>query len=105
MLNKIEPYMRFTGTATRREYWTVMLYSTLALVLWFFLVTVFGLPLILVFLAMIPVIAMQWATIIRRQADLGLSWYWLLLIFIPYLGGLWWLSLGLLPTGMFRGRR
>jgi uncharacterized membrane protein YhaH (DUF805 family) len=104
MLNKIEPYMRFTGKATRREYWSVMLYSSLALVLWFFLVTLFGAPLFLIIVAMIPVIVMQWATITRRQCDMGLSWWWLALIFVPYIGMLWWLLLGILPGGMFSGQ-
>ena len=102
MLNKIEPYMRFTGQATRREYWSVMLYSTLALGLWFFINTLFGLPLVMIWLALFPVLIMQWATIVRRLNDIGLSWWWLLLIFVPYMGLIGFVLLGVLPQGMFK---
>lgn len=101
MLNNIEPYMRFTGQATRREYWSVMVYTTIALLLWFMLVTLFALPMVLLFIVIIPVLITQWATIIRRQADIGVAWWWLLLIFLPYVGMIWWLLLGILPKGMF----
>ena len=101
MLAKIEPYMRFTGYADRREYWSVMLYSTIALMLWFMLITLFALPMILLFAVAIPVLIMQWATIVRRQNQIGVAWWWLLLIFLPYAGVVWWLLLGILPRGMF----
>ena len=101
MLNKIEPYMRFTGQAQRREYWSVMIYTTIALALWFFLVTVFGLPFFLLFVVLIPVIIAQWATIIRRLNNLELAWWWLFVIFVPYIGVLFWLLLGLLPGNQY----
>jgi uncharacterized membrane protein YhaH (DUF805 family) len=101
VLNKIEPYMRFTGEADRREYWSVMLYSTLALGLWFFITTMFGLPLIMIWLALFPVLIMQWATYVRRLNHIGLSWWWLLLIFVPYMGLIGFVLLGVLPQGMF----
>lgn len=105
MLNKIEPYMRFTGHATRREYWTVMLYSTLGLALWFFINTVFGLPMMLLWLAIIPTVIVQWATIIRRLNNLQLAWWWLFLIFVPYIGVIFWLLLGILPGDRYPGSR
>jgi uncharacterized membrane protein YhaH (DUF805 family) len=77
----------FNGRATKKEYWYFILFGILTLlVIGIFSTTLYALT---SWVMIIPVTAVM----VRRIHDIGRSWKWLLLVFIPIVGlvVLYWL--------------
>ena len=106
MMSPFSKYATFHGRATRAEYFgftVFVLFIVLLLVLLTFVpafaerddmqTALFALMAIVVLGSMMP----TWAVGVRRLHDRGLSGWWQLVSFIPYVGGLVWLVLVSLP--------
>ena len=89
-------YAVFSGRATRSEYWYFVLFNLLAAFLAGIVAAAIGIPLgwsettqtalaeLYLLAALLPSIAIA----VRRLHDIGLSGLWLLICFVPLLGGL-----------------
>ena len=87
-------YADFSGRATRQEYWmfalwTVLFYLFVGVVGLGFAFTGFSMLIsivigVTVFALIVPSLAIQ----VRRLHDIGWSGWWILLSFLPYVGGL-----------------
>lgn len=99
-INSLKNYAKFSGRATRYEYWMtylfyVIFYFVVSIVggilsgitnsetIAFVLIGIYGLALF------IPMLAVQ----IRRLHDIGKSGWWYFISFIPCIGGIWLLVL------------
>ncbi len=94
-------YARFSGRASRSEYWWVQLAYTLALILCGVLVaaagdnaTLGGLALVAVGVVVLGSAIPGWALLVRRLHDANLSGWMILLTVLPYVG----LIFGVLPS-------
>ena len=105
-------YANFRGRARRKEYWSYVLFMTIAMVVLAFAgvlidvaldnfnynyptpVFTFGLAALLILASIVPSIAIA----VRRQHDIGLSGWFYLLIFLPYVGGLILFVFSLIPS-------
>jgi len=78
----LKKYADFAGRASRSEYWWFVLAAFLASIVLAFILRILG---GLVYLALLlPMIAVG----VRRLHDIGKSGWWLLIGFIPLIGGL-----------------
>ena len=81
-------YTDFNGRATRSQYWYfAMFYFFIALILSVIDAIIFGgmvLGGLLALAALVPNIAIS----IRRIHDLGKPWFWFLIAFVPFIGGI-----------------
>ena len=95
----MKKYFDFNGTAKRQEYWAVMIISLVALIVAAVLAeagSIAGAG-----LALIGLIAILWAiisTTVRRIRDCGLSTWWTILIFVPYIAIIAQIVFGVLPS-------
>lgn len=94
-------YARFSGRASRSEYWWVQLAFLLALLLCGVFIavagdngTLGGLALIAVGIVVLGTVIPGWALLVRRLHDANLSGWMCLLTLLPYVG----LIFGLLPS-------
>lgn len=100
-------YFNITSRATRAEYWWWALFQSLALLgcVWADVTKIANTdspsfnPLeyssfLLVLLTLIPNVTVA----IRRLHDSGHSGLWYLIVFVPFVGGLWFLVLMVLPS-------
>ena len=107
-LIKMDKYLSFKGCSTRSEYWAVMCVSTLIGFLWFLSIglflaeiddSAFDVPGGFVIIAGWTVIVWaQFATVIRRCRDAGISPWFTATICIPYIGIIPWVIIGCLET-------
>lgn len=111
-------YANFRGRARRKEYWGYYLFSTLiALTLVGIGLAIdvasgnlgndkvapfasVGLVVLYAVATFIPALAMA----IRRQHDIGISGWFYLLVFVPYIGSIILLVFGLIPTQMHENK-
>lgn len=81
-------YADFNGRATRSQYWYfAMFYFFIALILSVIDTIIFGgmaLGGLLALATLVPNIAIS----IRRIHDLGKPWFWFLIAFVPFIGGI-----------------
>ncbi len=99
-LKVLKQYADFSGRARRKEYWMFVLFNIIFAIAAMILDTVLGIgfagfgPIYgLYLLAMlIPSIAVG----VRRLHDIGKSGWMMLVIFIPFVGGIWLLILFIL---------
>ncbi len=94
-LGVLKKYADFTGRARRKEFWMFVLFNFLVGVVFTMLTTItklgffniiygiYGLAII------IPYIAVS----IRRLHDIGKSGVWFLVVFIPFIGWIWFIIL------------
>ena len=87
----VEKYATFSGRATRSEYWYVVLFGYLLVLLIVFLgmiidspELIIGLSTVLSLILLVPSLAVC----IRRLHDTGRSGWWYLLVLIPYIGAI-----------------
>ena len=73
------------GRASRSEYWSFYLVFIIADIGLTIADSALGTPLVLLLLALIPA---SFCAAIRRMHDIGKSGWWLLIMFIPLIGGL-----------------
>jgi uncharacterized membrane protein YhaH (DUF805 family) len=101
-------YARFSGRASRSEFWWPCLAAAIASVLvvsmWYAAILVtesdavstVGLIAFLVFLA--AIVVPSWALLVRRLHDADMSGWWCLVTLVPYLGGVAQIAFGLVPS-------
>lgn len=103
-------YANFRGRARRKEVWGFHLFFWIALLAFLLAgaavdaslgnledeipITTVALPVIFFLLALVPLVAVS----VRRQHDIGLSGWFYLLIFLPYVGSLILLVFALIPS-------
>jgi|TARA_B100000073_G_scaffold303773_1_gene272012 uncharacterized membrane protein YhaH (DUF805 family) len=83
----------FEGRTTRIDYWKIFLVN---LVLGIILYKLFpsAIYYIFTFAAICPGIAMN----VRRIRDTGRQWQWIFILFVPIIGGLWFIWIGCQPS-------
>jgi len=83
----MKQYFNFSGTATRNEYWAMILLSFAGMFLMFVVMgmaSVFPLLLLVAFVLGVAVLWYNLATTVRRIRDTGNNTWWILSVFIPY---------------------
>jgi uncharacterized membrane protein YhaH (DUF805 family) len=83
----MKQYFNFSGTATRSEYWAMILLSFAGMVLMFMMMGMapaFPLLLLVAFVLGIAVLWYNISTTVRRIRDTGNNTWWILSVFIPY---------------------
>lgn len=84
----MQQYFNFNGTAKSQEYWAVLIISILLLVGGMILVEGgSAVSPVAALVALVLLVGTLWvllATTVRRLRDAGLSTWWILLIFVPY---------------------
>ena len=88
-------YFDFNGTSTRQEYWGVSIVVCVGMVLALVLTEIAP------FLALVLLIAIIWgysALIIRRLRDAGLSLWWFLAAWVPYISFISMIVFGCIPS-------
>jgi uncharacterized membrane protein YhaH (DUF805 family) len=94
-------YVDFSGRTPRQAYWMFTLFIMLLYVaLMIVSVTLFGptTGLVFIFIAALVLLLPSLSIQVRRLHDIGKSGWWLLLSFIPYVGGLILLVMYCLPS-------
>jgi len=99
-------YADFKGRATRQEFWMFVLYTFLFYILgavaWGVFAAMvpsgFFIGLVILIIAMLALFVPSLTFQVRRLHDTGRSGWWLLLSFIPYIGGLIVLVFECLPS-------
>lgn len=78
-------YFNFNGVAKRQEYWAVIVLSILAIIVGSVaLLDLSGLGTLVALAIFVATIWAILATTVRRLRDAGLSIWWILTLFIPY---------------------
>ncbi|TXI47329.1 MAG: DUF805 domain-containing protein [Lysobacter sp.] len=80
-------YFNFDGRARRQEYWMFTLFNIIAIVILAIIDSFFGKP-ILQGLYTLAIILPSLGVTVRRLHDTGRSGWWILIAFVPFIGGL-----------------
>lgn len=94
-------YVDFAGRATRTQFWMFNLYVFVIFFVLAFVTALLHLQ-ILVFLASLAVVVPSVAMSVRRIRDLGISGWFILLGFVPFVGGILLLVAYCLPTDFLK---
>lgn len=102
----MEKYFKFTGTATRSEYWGVFFLSLAALAVVCIIGTIFAgtgdsgafLGGLLIVAGAVANIWLLVATTVRRCRDAGINVWFTLLMFVPYVAPIANIVFGVIPT-------
>jgi uncharacterized membrane protein YhaH (DUF805 family) len=95
----IKKYAVFNGRARRKEYWMFVLFNLIFLILAVALDNLLGTAFqdtgygIIYLIYTLGVFIPSLAVLVRRLHDLGKSGWWLFIILIPLVGGIWFLVL------------
>jgi uncharacterized membrane protein YhaH (DUF805 family) len=95
----IKNYAVFNGRARRKEYWMFVLFNLIFLILAVALDNLLGTAFqdtgygIIYLIYTLGVFIPSLAVLVRRLHDLGKSGWWLFIILIPLVGGIWFLVL------------
>lgn len=90
-------YADFNGRARRREYWMYILFYSIGLVALSIVISILagilGMPFLifLVYLYPLALLVPTLAISVRRLHDIDKDWVWILVNFIPFIGGIWFL--------------
>src|SRR5690625_8011840 len=93
-LSALKQYAVFTGRARRKEYWFFVLFNIIAFIILGFIDQTLGLPGFapgwgpLSSLYWLAIIIPSVAVAVRRLHDIGRTCWWLLLVFIPFIGSI-----------------
>jgi|SRR5690625_95496 len=93
-LSALKQYAVFTGRARRKEYWFFVLFNIIAFIILGFIDQTLGLPGfapgwgLLSSLYWLAIIIPSVAVAVRRLHDIGRTGWWLLLVFIPFIGSI-----------------
>jgi len=97
----MKQYFNFSGTATRNEYWAMILLSFAGMFLMFVVMgmaSVFPLLLLVAFVLGVAVLWYNLATTVRRIRDTGNNTWWILSVFIPYVSFIAIIAWGVIET-------
>ena len=99
----IDKLFSFKGTATRSEYWAVILVSYVVMMGLFFLgatiaTVVKSLGITIILVAAVASIWVQFAVLFRRWRDANINPWWTVAIALPYIGYITLVVAGCLPT-------
>ncbi|MGW4507373.1 DUF805 domain-containing protein [Streptomyces sp. NPDC004436] len=89
----LKKYTVFSGRARRQEFWMFGLFNLIALIIVAVLDNVIGTFPLLYAIYALAVFLPGLAVGVRRMHDLGKSGWWLLITFVPVVGGIWLLVL------------
>ena len=90
----MKKYADFSGRARRTEYWMFSLISSAFIILAVFLENMLGVTFedsgigLITLLFSLIVIIPSWSVTVRRLHDIGKSGWWILVNFLPYIGGI-----------------
>jgi uncharacterized membrane protein YhaH (DUF805 family) len=95
----LKNYAGFSGRARRTEYWMFALVNFVVTLLLYVLTvaTHSSFFLVLVFLYGLAVLLPSLAVLVRRLHDIGMSGWWILIGFVPFVGGIALFVFTLLP--------
>lgn len=94
----LKQYADFSGRATRKEYWMFQLVYILILTAAMLVMLAAPALVFLLFIGALAIIIPTMALLVRRLHDIGRSGWWILLSFIPYIGGIVLLVFTCLPS-------
>lgn len=92
-LEVLRKYAVFSGRARRKEYWMFVLFNMIITLAIDFTEGLLGGPGAAATLYGLAVIIPSWAVSVRRLHDVGKSGWFLLVLLIPIIGGIWILAL------------
>ena len=103
-LKVLRQYADFNGRARRMEYWMFVLFNMMFAIIALVVDNIIGIafkeigygPLYLIYCLAIVIPSI--AVAVRRLHDSGRSGWWILITFIPFIGGIWLLVLLLLDS-------
>ncbi|MGW7452197.1 DUF805 domain-containing protein [Streptomyces sp. NPDC054787] len=85
----LKKYADFSGRARRQEYWMFFLFNLAALIIVAILDNVIGTYPVLYLIYAVAVFLPGLAVGVRRLHDTGKSGWWMLISFVPLIGGIW----------------
>lgn len=101
-LDAFRKYAQFSGRASRPQYWWFALYNCLIFVILatidMFIGSYSSGSGVLTAIYSLAVIVPSFALLCRRLHDTNRSGWWILIAFVPLIGGIWLLVLTLLPS-------
>ena len=86
-------YATFAGRARRKEYWLFVLWNAVFGIGVGFLDAIVGGGGILLNLFLLASLLPWWAVNVRRLHDTNRCGWWILISFVPFVGGIWFLVL------------
>jgi uncharacterized membrane protein YhaH (DUF805 family) len=93
----MKEYFNFNGVAKRQEYWAVMLLSIFAIII-SLIAMLDPIGMVIAVALLIATIWVGLATTVRRLRDAGLNTWWILAIFVPYVGIIATIVFGVVAT-------
>ncbi|MWP47073.1 DUF805 domain-containing protein [Gilliamella sp. Pas-s27] len=81
-------YVNFNGRARRKEYWMFVLFSVILTTIAIFIDQMIGSPFAITAILTLALLLPNLAVTVRRLHDISKSGWWILLQFIPYVGGI-----------------
>ncbi|MFF1837349.1 DUF805 domain-containing protein [Streptomyces sp. NPDC058231] len=87
-LDVLKKYVVFSGRARRQEYWMYVLFTIIAAIIVAVIDAVLGTSPVIVAIYYLAVLLPSLAVFVRRLHDTGRSGWWLLLVFVPFVGGI-----------------
>jgi len=84
----LKNYAVFDGRARRKEYWMFMLFNIIISATLLFVERLFSGPGILQTIYYFAVFIPTLAVTVRRLHDMGMSGWWVLISFVPFIGGM-----------------
>jgi len=97
-LDALKKYIDFEGRATRKEFWMFVLINILVVILLSVIDGLLWLNGILTWLYFLALFLPNISITARRLHDIGKSWWWQLITFIPFIGWIWLLVLLVLDS-------
>ncbi|MCO6539089.1 MAG: DUF805 domain-containing protein [Gilliamella sp.] len=81
-------YANFNGRARRKEYWMFVLFYIILTFITIIIDKMIGSPLAITAILVLALFLPSLAVTVRRLHDISKSGWWILLQFIPYIGGI-----------------
>jgi uncharacterized membrane protein YhaH (DUF805 family) len=81
-------YANFNGRARRKEYWMFILFYIILAFITIIIDKMIGSPLVITAILVLALFLPSLAVTVRRLHDTSKSGWWVLLQFIPYIGGI-----------------
>ena len=94
-IHVLKNFANFKGRARRKEYWMFGLFYYLIFLLMFFLDNMLGITLdgigygLLSIGYLLLMFVPSLSVLVRRLHDVGKSGWWMLILFVPIIGGIW----------------
>lgn len=87
-LNVVKNYVGFQGRARRKEYWMFVLFNAIISAIIYAIEMLIGTIGIISMLYSLAVLLPSLAVTARRLHDIGKSGWWILIAFVPFVGGI-----------------